>query len=49
MVVNFLKFQYCNFLQSNVHPPMKLPKPRSKPISKVIDVIYIGGSHLKIL
>jgi len=27
----------------------KIPKHKSKPISKVVDVIYYGGCQLKIL
>lgn len=45
----FSRSQYCNFLLPNVHPPMKPPKPRSKPISKIIYVSYHGTCHLKIL
>jgi hypothetical protein len=33
------------FLLSNVHPPMKLHKLGSKPISEGIDVIYYDGCH----
>jgi len=44
----FKIFNVVIFLLSNVHPPMKPHKPRSKPISKGIDVIYYDGCHLEI-
>jgi hypothetical protein len=44
------KFHYCNLSLSNVHSPMKPPKPtRSKPIWRVTNVIYHDGCCLKIL
>ncbi len=43
------KIQYFNLSLPNAHPLMKPLKPRSKPILKVIDVIFHGGCHLKIL
>jgi hypothetical protein len=45
----FLRYHHCNFWLVNIRPSMNLPKPRSKLISKYVDVIFYGTCKFEVL
>jgi hypothetical protein len=45
----FLKCHHCNLWLINIHPFTNPPKPRSKLISKYVDVIFYGRWKFEVL